>query len=86
MFTELTRYLGRTGVLVSPLALGTMNFGRWTEQKESLEIIGTALDAGLTVIDTADVYGHGASEEIVPSIRPTSPGCTTRSRKSRSSR
>jgi aryl-alcohol dehydrogenase-like predicted oxidoreductase len=65
MFTELTRYLGRTGVLVSPLALGTMNFGRWTEQKESLEIIGTALDAGLTVIDTADVYGHGASEEIV---------------------
>ncbi|MGD0699218.1 MAG: aldo/keto reductase [Trebonia sp.] len=65
MNTEPTRYLGRTGVQVSPLALGAMNFGRWTEEKQSLEIIGTALDAGITVIDTADVYGNGTSEEIV---------------------
>ncbi|MEU0925519.1 aldo/keto reductase [Streptomyces malaysiensis] len=60
-----TRYLGRTGVRVSPLTLGTMNFGRWTQEKESLEIIGAALDAGINVVDTADVYGNGGSEEIV---------------------
>lgn len=65
MTISLTRYLGRTGVRVSPLALGTMNFGRWTKEKESLEIIGAALDAGINVVDTADVYGDGASEEIV---------------------
>lgn len=65
MTIGLTRYLGRTGVRVSPLALGTMNFGRWTKEKESLEIIGAALDAGINVVDTADVYGDGASEEIV---------------------
>lgn len=65
MAIELTRHLGRTGVRVSPLALGTMNFGRWTAKKESLEIIGAALDAGINVVDTADVYGDGTSEEIV---------------------
>ncbi|MCQ8829958.1 aldo/keto reductase [Streptomyces malaysiensis] len=65
MTIGLTRYLGRTGVRVSPLALGTMNFGRWTQEKESLEIIGAALDAGINVVDTADVYGNGGSEEIV---------------------
>ncbi|MFG2582985.1 aldo/keto reductase [Streptomyces malaysiensis] len=65
MTIGLTRYLGRTGVRVSPLTLGTMNFGRWTQEKESLEIIGAALDAGINVVDTADVYGNGGSEEIV---------------------
>ncbi|WP_055589950.1 aldo/keto reductase [Streptacidiphilus griseoplanus] len=65
MTIGLTRHLGRTGVRVSPLTLGTMNFGRWTQEKESLEIIGAALDAGINVVDTADVYGDGSSEEIV---------------------
>src|SRR4051812_45222598 len=65
MSLEPTRRLGRTGVRISPLTLGTMNFGRWAEEGESVEIIHAALDAGITVIDTADVYGHGRSEEIV---------------------
>jgi aryl-alcohol dehydrogenase-like predicted oxidoreductase len=65
MTQDPTRRLGRTGVLVSPLTLGAMNFGRATEEEDSLRIIHTALDAGITVIDTADVYGNGASEEIV---------------------
>lgn len=59
------RRLGRTGVPVSSLTLGTMNFGRWTEEQESLQIIDAALDAGITVIDSADVYAGGRSEEIV---------------------
>ncbi|MEU4227891.1 aldo/keto reductase [Nonomuraea sp. NPDC026600] len=59
------RILGRTGVLVSPLTLGTMNFGRWQEEGESIRIIHAALDAGITALDTADVYAQGVSEEIV---------------------
>ncbi|MBM7517536.1 aldo/keto reductase [Nocardioides nitrophenolicus] len=65
MSLELTRRLGRTGVRISPLTLGTMNFGRWAEEPESIEIIHAAVDAGITVIDTADAYGSGRSEEIV---------------------
>jgi aryl-alcohol dehydrogenase-like predicted oxidoreductase len=59
------RVLGRTGVRISPLTLGTMNFGRWQEEPESIRIIHAALDAGLTAVDTADVYAQGGSEEIV---------------------
>lgn len=59
------RILGRTGVPVTPLTLGTMNFGRWQEENESIKIIHAALDAGITAIDTADVYAQGASEEII---------------------
>ncbi|MGW6129095.1 aldo/keto reductase [Cellulomonas sp. NPDC055163] len=65
MTIEVTRVLGRTGVRITPLTLGTMNFGRWQEEDESVRIIRSALDAGITSIDTADVYGHGRSEEIV---------------------
>lgn len=57
--------LGRTGAQVSPLCLGCMNFGWGTEEKESIEIMHRALDAGLFFWDTADVYGQGASETIV---------------------
>ncbi len=59
--------LGRTGVRVSPLTLGAMNFGAWgnTDHDDSVRIIHRALDAGINVIDTADVYSHGESEEIV---------------------
>ncbi|MET0423224.1 MAG: aldo/keto reductase [Actinoplanes sp.] len=60
-----TRTLGRTGVPVSPLTLGTMNFGRWQDSDESVRIIQTALDAGITTVDTADVYAQGVSEEIL---------------------
>ena len=59
--------LGRTGVQVSPLTLGAMMFGAWgnTDHDESIAIIHRALDAGINVIDTADVYARGESEEIV---------------------
>ncbi|QDE35580.1 aldo/keto reductase [Microbacterium foliorum] len=60
------RALGRTGVKVSPLCLGTMMFGPWGNQDvdDSIRIIHTALDAGINFVDTADVYSGGVSEEI----------------------
>ena len=61
------RTLGRTGVMVSPLCLGAMMFGEWGngDPDASVRIIHRALDAGINFIDTADVYSHGESEEIV---------------------
>lgn len=59
------RTLGRAGVKVSPLCLGTMNFGGPTEEKESVRIIDMALEAGINFIDTANVYNQGVSEQIV---------------------
>jgi aryl-alcohol dehydrogenase-like predicted oxidoreductase len=60
------RPLGRTGVQVSPLCLGTMMFGPWGNEDEadSIRIIHHALDAGINFVDTADVYSAGVSEEI----------------------
>ncbi|GAA1919006.1 aldo/keto reductase [Nocardioides lentus] len=65
--TTTWRDLGTTGVKVSPLTLGAMMFGAWgnTDHDESVRIIHRALDAGINVIDTADVYARGESEEIV---------------------
>ncbi|MFB4305166.1 aldo/keto reductase [Actinomadura sp. GTD37] len=61
------RTLGRTGVQVSSLALGAMNFGRIgrTPQDEATAIVDAALEAGINVVDTADMYGEGESEEMV---------------------
>ncbi|MCL4829796.1 MAG: aldo/keto reductase [Caldilinea sp.] len=59
------RPLGRTGVLVSPLCLGAMNFGGPTDEAESIAIINRALDGGINFIDTANVYNAGESERIV---------------------
>ena len=61
------RPLGRTGVQVSKLCLGTMMFGAWgnTDHDDSVRIIHAALDAGINFVDTADVYSAGESEEIV---------------------
>ncbi len=59
------RSLGRTGVLVSPLCLGAMNFGGPTDEDASIAIIDRALDAGINFIDTANVYNGGESERIV---------------------
>jgi len=53
------RQWGRTGLKVSEVSLGTMAFGRWIDEELSLKIIDTALDAGINVVDTADVYGRG---------------------------
>lgn len=59
--------LGTTGVMVSPLCLGTMMFGGWgnPDHAEGVRVIQAALDAGINFIDTADIYSHGESEEIV---------------------
>src|SRR5690606_32044710 len=57
--------LGRTGLKVSRLCLGCMNFGWTTGEAESVRIIHRALDAGINFLDTANVYGQGASETIV---------------------
>ncbi len=59
------RKLGRTGVFVSPLCLGTMNFGGPTPETESIEIINAALAAGINFIDTANAYNAGESERIL---------------------
>ena len=61
------RTLGRTGIQVSPYALGAMNFGVMSnaDHDDSSRIIHRALDAGVNLIDTADVYSRGESEEIV---------------------
>jgi aryl-alcohol dehydrogenase-like predicted oxidoreductase len=61
------RTLGRTGVQVSTLVLGAMNFGALgrTTQDEATAIVDAALDAGINLIDTADRYSAGESEEMV---------------------
>ncbi|MFC5725026.1 aldo/keto reductase [Streptomyces gamaensis] len=64
-------HLGRTGLKVSRLVLGTMNFGPRTDEAESHAIMDAALDAGLNFFDTANVYGwgenKGRTEEIIGS-------------------
>jgi len=61
------RTLGRTGIQVSTLALGAMNFGRIgrTSQDDATAIVDAALEAGINLIDTADFYSAGESEELV---------------------
>ena len=68
-------HLGRSGLKVSRLGLGTMNFGDVTDEATSFKIMDAALEAGVNLIDTADVYGgpqspdmeqgYGLSEEII---------------------
>src|ERR671923_288092 len=60
-----TRGLGRSGMDVSVVGLGCNNFGRRADEDASRAVIDAALDAGVTFFDTADVYGDGASEEII---------------------
>ncbi|MEU5300660.1 aldo/keto reductase [Streptomyces noursei] len=63
--------LGRTGLKVSHIVLGTMNFGPQTDETDSHHIMDAALDAGINFFDTANVYGWGAekgrTEEIIGS-------------------
>ncbi|MDO8364485.1 MAG: aldo/keto reductase [Actinomycetota bacterium] len=60
-----TRILGRSGMRVSELCLGTMTFGKEADEAASAAIIDHYLAAGGNFVDTADVYNGGASEEIV---------------------
>jgi 1-deoxyxylulose-5-phosphate synthase len=59
------RRLGRSGVKISTLIVGTMNFGNPTEAPEARRIIDAAVEAGINLFDCADVYAGGESERIV---------------------
>lgn len=61
-------HLGRSGLKVSRLVLGTMNFGPVTSEEDSHQIMASALDAGSNFFDTANVYGwdkKGSTESII---------------------
>ncbi len=60
------RPFGSTGVEIAPLALGAMNFGIATPPDEAAAMLARALDAGITLVDTADVYGE--SEQVVGEV------------------
>lgn len=57
--------MGRTGLMVSPICLGTDNFANPTSEKESIQIINYALESGINLIDTANSYASGESERII---------------------
>lgn len=63
------RYLGQTNIEITPLLLGTWQAGKkmWAgiEDKESIRAIRAAFEAGITTVDTAEIYGEGHSESIV---------------------
>jgi aryl-alcohol dehydrogenase-like predicted oxidoreductase len=63
------KHLGRTGLLVSNLCLGTMNFGSYASEEDSFKIMDRALELGINFIDTANVYGgdkgKGVTENII---------------------
>lgn len=62
-------YLGRSGLKVSKLCLGTMNLGKLVDESKSFSILDAAIDVGINFIDTANVYGgihqRGKTEEII---------------------
>ena len=62
------KHLGRTGLKVSPLCLGTMNFGPLTSEADSFAIMERALEEGINFFDTADVYGWVAGEGVTEQI------------------
>jgi len=72
------RQLGRTGLQVSPLCLGTMNFGPETSEPDSHRIMDEALELGINFFDTADVYGwkqgEGVTEQIIGRWFEANPG------------
>ncbi|HQH29201.1 MAG TPA: aldo/keto reductase, partial [Oligoflexia bacterium] len=58
------RKLGESGLVVSPLCLGTMMFGNQTGESEAGRIVESAFNSGVNFIDTADQYAFGESERI----------------------
>lgn len=62
------RHLGRSGLKVSPLCLGTMNFGPQTTEPDSFAIMDRAQEVGINFFDTADVYGWKRGEGVTESI------------------
>ena len=72
------RRLGNSGLSVSSLTLGTMGFGTETPEEAAFAILDAFLEAGGNMIDTADVYGGGASEELLGRWRKSRPDTTSR--------
>ena len=74
--------LGRTGLRVSPLCLGTMNFGPFTSEADSHAIMDQSVDLGINFFDTANVYGwktgEGVTEQIVGRWLARRSGCRER--------
>ena len=58
------RYVGSSGLRVSPICLGTMGFGTWSDKKESIRILDAAYDAGINFYDTAEIYPIPPSGEL----------------------
>jgi len=66
---QLTRVIGKSGISASAVGLGTWAIGGWmwggTDEARSIKAVQASIDHGITLIDTAPMYGAGASEEIV---------------------
>jgi aryl-alcohol dehydrogenase-like predicted oxidoreductase len=60
-----TRTLGDGGPEVSVVGLGTNNFGPWIDYDQTKAVLDAALEADITLIDTADIYGQGTSEDFI---------------------
>ena len=60
-----SRRLGRSGIVVSDICMGTMTFGEQVNEASAHAIFDRALERGVNFIDTADAYAGGASERIV---------------------
>ncbi|HET6666869.1 MAG TPA: aldo/keto reductase [Intrasporangium sp.] len=59
------RQLGDSGLTVSAVGLGCNNFGRRIDEESTTAVVRAAIDSGITLFDTADTYGYGASEELL---------------------
>lgn len=74
------RYIGKTGLRVTPICMGTMSFGSWSSKEESFKILDTAYDRGINFFDTAELYPvpprsdyAGETEKIVGEWLKTKP-------------
>ena len=59
------RYIGNSGLRVSPICMGTMSFGSWSDKKESFRILDTAFERGINFYDTAEIYPVPPREETI---------------------
>jgi aryl-alcohol dehydrogenase-like predicted oxidoreductase len=62
------RKLGESGLVVSVVGLGCNNFGRWIDLDGTRAVVDAAIDAGITLFDTADMYGRTKSEEMLGEV------------------
>ncbi len=74
------RYIGRSGLRVTPICMGTMSFGSWSDKKEAFKILDTAYERGINFFDTAELYPvpprhdyAGLTEEIIGEWLSTKP-------------